>query len=128
MAGDLLEEDPAEPLLLQQMPKLAHGGLVGHGLAPQIDPHKRPHRRRVVQRLFHRGVGEIEPVLQEVHAQHPLHAHGRPAVARFRVHGLDPSAQLSPRHHAVHLRQELRPASRLGVLLEARPGQRDLIG
>jgi hypothetical protein len=35
---------------------------------------------RVVQRLFHRRVRQVEPLLQKIDAQHALHAHRRPPV------------------------------------------------
>ena len=46
-------------------------GLVRHRLPPQIDAHKLPHHHRVAQRLFQPQVRQVEPLLQEVHSQHP---------------------------------------------------------
>src|SRR5205807_3766220 len=69
--------------------------------------------RRVVQRFFHGRVGEIEPVLEKVYAQHALQADGRPPVPRLRVHGLDACPELTPRHHAIHLGEELCPSRHL---------------
>ena len=37
---------------------------------------------RVVQRLFHRRVRQVEPLLQKINPQHPLQAHRRAPVAR----------------------------------------------
>jgi len=59
----------------------AHRRLVGHRLAPEIDADKTPHRLRIVERLFDRRVRQIESVLQEIDAQHPLHANRRTAIA-----------------------------------------------
>ena len=58
--------------------------------------------------------------------QHALQADGRPAVARLGVHGGNARAEVAPWHHAIHLREEPRPSSRLCVLFEAGPGQRPL--
>jgi hypothetical protein len=124
--ADGVEEDVAEPVLLEPMAELAHRGLVRHRLAPEIDADERPHRRRVVQRFFHGRVGEIEPVLKEVHPQHALQANGRPSVAGLGVDRLDPRTQCSPRHHPVHLGEELRPPRGLRVLFKPGAGQRGL--
>jgi hypothetical protein len=126
MAIDFLEQGRPQALLFQQMPKLADRRLIRHRLLAQVDADKGAHRRRVVQRLFHGRVGQVEPVLQEVHAEHSLHADRRPAIAGLRVNRFDARTQLAPRHDAVHLGQELRPSRHLRVLLEARAGQRDL--
>src|SRR5437870_3127262 len=108
------------------MAELADRGLVRYRLAPEIDADERPHRWRVVQRFFHSRVGEIEPVLEEVHPQHALQADGRPAVPGLRVHRFDARAQLAPRHHAIHLGEKLRPSRPLRVLLESGATQRQL--
>jgi hypothetical protein len=34
-------------------------------MAAKVDPYKAAHRLRIVQRLFHRRVRQIEPLLQE---------------------------------------------------------------
>jgi len=53
-------------------------------LAPaQNDPHELPHHRRVIQSLFHRGVRQIEPLLQEIHTQHTFHSHRWPPFPAF---------------------------------------------
>jgi len=56
VAADFFKQPPAQVMLLQQVAKLAHGGLIGHALAPQIDAHEAAHRQRVVERFFHRRV------------------------------------------------------------------------
>src|SRR5262249_18819712 len=54
--------------------KAAHRRLIRYRPATQADANKTPHRLRIVKRLFHR---RIEPVLQEIDAQHALDADRR---------------------------------------------------
>lgn len=92
----------------QAMAKLANRRLIGRRLTAQIDPDKRAHRARIVQRFLHRGIGQVEPVLQKVNAQHPLKSNRRAACAiPSRICRLDQRAELLPRHHGVHLRNKL---------------------
>jgi hypothetical protein len=56
MLAHPLEQPLPQLVLLQQMAKLAHRGLIRHRLPPQIDAHKLPHPHRIVQRFFHPGV------------------------------------------------------------------------
>ena len=109
-------------VLLEQVAELAHRGLIGHGLAPQVDAHKLAHRDRLVEGLLHGRIGQVEPLLHEVHAQHALQPHRRAPVARLGIDRLDERAQRRPRHHRVHLGQKCCAAGGLGVLVEA--GQR----
>src|SRR5215472_1893689 len=93
-------------VLLQQMPELAHRGFVRHRLGPQVNPRKLAQRRRVVQRLFHCRVRQVEPLLQKINPQHLLQFFGPTPAARFVIVGLDQGAQLPPRHHLLHLFQK----------------------
>ena len=122
MVGDGVKERLPEPVRLKQMAELADGGLVRDRPVAQIDPDKGPHDRRVVQRFLHRGVGQIEPVLEEVQPQHALQSDGRATVPDLGVHRFDVATQLAPRHDAIHLGEEPCPARHLGVLIEAGPG------
>ena len=124
--GHDVEQGMAETLLLEQMTELADRALVRHRLASQIDTDERAHPRRVVQRFFHRGVREIEPMLEEEHPQHALQADGRPAISGLRVHRVDAHAELALGHDPVHLGEELGPPRHLGAFLEASAGQRRL--
>jgi hypothetical protein len=67
-----VEQLSAQIVLFKQMAEPAHRGLVGHRLAAEVDPDKTPHRLRIVERLLHRRVWQVEPLLQEIDAQHPL--------------------------------------------------------
>ena len=103
----------------QKVAKLADRRLVRRRLPPQVDAHKTTHRPRIVQRLFHSRVRQIEPVLQKVNAQHALNTHRRSAPALPPgIEGLNHRRQLRPRYDPVHLFQKLFPAGRFAVLLE----------
>ena len=52
----------------QQMPKLADRRLIRDRFATQINAHKLPHGARVIQRVLHGRIREIEPLLQTVEA------------------------------------------------------------
>jgi hypothetical protein len=58
--------------------------------------------------LPHGGIGQIEPVLEEVHPPHSLSVDRRPPVPGLGVDRFDARAQLTPRHDAIHLGEELR--------------------
>ena len=123
VSPDLFEHPLAQIVFLQQVAKLADGGFVGHRLAPQINAREPAHRHRVVQRLFHRRIRQIEPVLQAVDSNHPLKLDGRAPVARLRIHREHQGAELVPRNNAIHLRQKLRSPCRLRVAFESRSSQ-----
>ncbi len=114
-----LQHLSAQLVLFQQVAKLAHRGLVRHRLLPQIDAHKLPQHRRVVQRLFHRRIRQVEPLLQKINPQHPLHSHRRPSIAGLRIVRLNQPAQPAPGHHLLHLFQKQCTLGLLGVPLKA---------
>src|ERR1019366_2913508 len=118
MLADPLKQPLPQLVLLQQMTELAHRGLVRHRFSPQIDAHKLPHPRRIVQRFFHSGVGQVEPLLQKVNPQHPLRPHRRPPIPHLGIHRFDQRTQLRPRHHLLHLLQKQRPSRLLRVALK----------
>lgn len=53
----------------EQMAKAQDGAFTGLVFLAHVRSGKRTKRRRVVQRIFHRRVGQVEPLLQEVDAQ-----------------------------------------------------------
>ena len=59
----------------------------GGAATPRSTPTNRHNHRRLVQRLFHARVGEIEPLLQEVSPQHEGKTHRTPAIAGLRICG-----------------------------------------
>jgi hypothetical protein len=119
--SDLGEHRLGQPVLLEQVPEVQNRGLIGCPVVGQIQPRERAHRGRVVERLFHRRIRQVEPLLHEVDPQHPLQGHHRPAALTLRVVRLHQRAQLRPRHHPLHFDQELLAPCRL---LLVRKGQR----
>ncbi len=114
------EQGLAQLVSLQQATKLQQRGRVRHPLAAQVDADKATQRRAVQQRLLARRIGQIEPVLHEVHPQHALQPHRGTTVARLRVVRLDHPAQLTPRHDLLHRRQERISPRRPAVLFVLR--------
>lgn len=110
----------AQIVPLQQAPELQKGRAIGHALTAQVDAHHEAVQRRAVQQRFLTGlIGQIEPVLHEVHAQHALQPHGQAPVARLGVVRLDHSTQLLPRHDPFHRRQKLVALGRATVWLKS---------
>jgi hypothetical protein len=112
---------------LEQMAEPAHRRLVRHRLTAKVDANKMPHRLRIVERLLDCRVGQIEPVLQEIKAQHPLDPDRRAAIAWLRIKRLDQLAQRRPRHYPLHLGKKDRAPCRLGVAIKYRGRQRQLL-
>ena len=54
------------------MPEPQNGALVGQPFVPAFEPRELAEHRHVVQRFFHRGVAQREPLLHEVDAQHAV--------------------------------------------------------
>src|SRR6266436_2092869 len=123
----LVERLPAQIVLLEQMAEAAHRRLIRHRFAAEIDADKIAHCPRIVERLFHRRVRQVEPLLEEIDAQHPLHPDRRAAIASFGIERLNQTAQCLPRHHPLHLGQKPRPPRRPGVALKPRRRQRKLL-
>lgn len=122
VAVDRCQQRLAKLVALQQMAELAHRGLVRNAFHPKVDAGEAAHRQGVVQRFLHRRVRQVEPQLQEVDPQHPLHRDRRPpaVIADLRIHRLHRSGQFRPRHDLVHVEQELCPSRGLAELLETR--------
>src|SRR6516164_4615138 len=122
-----IKQLPAQIMLFQQMAEAAHCRLVRHRLAAEIDADKIAHRHRIVERLFHRRVRQVEPLLQKIDAQHPFDPNRRAAIAGLGIERLDQSAQPRPRNHSLHLSQKYRPPRRLAVTFKPHPRQRQLL-
>jgi hypothetical protein len=106
-------------MLLQQATELQQRRAVGNTLATQVDAHEAPQRRAVQQRLLARLIGEVEPMLPEVHTQHAFQPHRLAAVAGLGVVRLDHLAQRRPGHDLDHRRQEHIAFRGSAVLLES---------
>src|ERR1035438_7908674 len=75
-------------------------------------------RGRFVQRLFHPGIRQVEPLLNEVRPQHNRQTHRLPSVACLRIVGPHQSLQPRPRNHTLHLLQKQLPPTLPPVLLK----------
>lgn len=64
------QPSPGQFVLRKQMSKLAHCGLIGRRLRSQVYARKASDRRRVVKRLLHSLIRQMEPQLQKMDAQH----------------------------------------------------------
>ena len=85
MKVDRLQHGSAKVVLFEKVAELADGSFVGYRFVAKIDPGEAPHQRRVVQRFFHRWIGEVEPLLKKVDSQHTLDTHRTASVARLRI-------------------------------------------
>lgn len=86
-------------------------------------------KRRVVQVLFHRRIGQTEPLLQEVNAQHGLDGKGRAVAFGARAHlreWLDQTHQFCSRDDKTHLIEKHTLARALGNKLQSVGGKADL--
>jgi hypothetical protein len=70
-----LQHQTPQIVLLQQMAEAADGGLVRRRCRPEIHANESPKRRRLVQRLFHTGILQIEPLLHKLRPQHDPQPH-----------------------------------------------------
>ena len=127
MAVDHLQDTPAQIVLFKKVTELADRGLIRRCLSSQVNAHKAAHRIHVVKRFLNRRIRQVEPQLQTINPQHPLQRNRRPATlfAQLRVIRSNQADQLVPRHHALHVREELCSARDLLVLLK--PRQRSLV-
>jgi len=113
-----LQHQTAQIVLLQQMAEAADGCLVRRRSHAQVYTHEPPQRGRFVQRLFHPGIRQVEPLLNKVRPQHDREAHRLPSVARLRVVRTHQRLQRRPRNHTLHLLQKQLPPTLPTVLLK----------
>jgi hypothetical protein len=119
----------AQIVRFKQMAKPQDGAFVGKMVLPHVQSGKLTEHRRVVQRLFHGRVRQVEPLLQKVDAQHCFHRKRwtptfgttRRRVWRNQAH------KLSPRHDQVHLVEELALARSLGLAFKSSGAQAHLL-
>src|SRR5262249_54591863 len=81
----------------------------------------------VVDRILGLRVGEIEPMLQEVNAQHLLEPQRLPSAPRLWVVGLDQCEQLGPGDDRVHLGEKPFPPGHFPLLAPRDPGELPLL-
>jgi len=127
---DRVKDGLGQAVCFQQVAKFKQRGGIRYRFAAQIETEKTPKRLTVIDGIFQRLVGQTEPLLQEVQAQHQPQANRRPTWTLARS-GIIMRTQLlqqpRPRHHDLHLSQKAVPAHRLafGVILGL--GEGDLL-
>ena len=111
MGFDHLKNLLAEIVLLQQMAEGQDRGLIRDPIADHVDPSESAHRRHLDQRILHRWIAEVVPLLEQMDAQHGRERIGRATTlgAGLGIVGLDQLNQRFPRHHIFHLAQKSLP-------------------
>jgi hypothetical protein len=64
--------ESAQVMRFEQVTEFEQGRRIRYSRLPQVHPAELPEQGNIVQRLFAGFVRQIEPVRQEIHAQHPL--------------------------------------------------------
>ena len=75
-----------------------------------------------LQCLFRSWIGEVEPLLEEIVAQHALQVHWRPAVLALGTVGRDRGAKILPGHHFLYVGKKSLATGMLPVGLEGTGG------
>jgi hypothetical protein len=103
-----LENLRDEIVFLQQMPKRQDSCLIGDPVGDQGDAGKATHGRYLDQRILHRRIDQVVPLLHQMNPQRGLKRRGRPTTltADLGVVGLDQIDQRIPRHNSLHLAQK----------------------
>ena len=83
----------AELVLIEHFTKLQQRGGVGYALAAQINTGKAAQAGAALEGFLTGQIGQVEPVLDEVDAQHALKTNGRTAIAGLGVVRLNHLAQ-----------------------------------
>jgi hypothetical protein len=116
---DQVEQLITQVVLLHQMAEFADRRFIGHRFSTQIDSDELAQCAGVIQGLFDSGIGQVEPVLDEVDSQHALNPDGTASCSlRFWIKWLDGLSQFFPGNNGFHLLQELFLSGFLAVLLE----------
>lgn len=124
---DQMEQLIAQVVLLHQMAELADRGFVRCRLTTEINAHELAQGAGVVEGFFCGWIGQVEPMLEKMNAQHALDADGTaPGTLRFGIERLYSLAQLFPGNDVVHLFEKLFLASLLAEFLETGFGKRVL--
>src|SRR5471032_2915314 len=106
-------------VLLKQMPESQDRTLVRQPHVPVIQCSKLSKQRHVMQRFFHRGITQGEPLLHEMDAQHRLYWKRRSASLTFGCMRRHQRHQFGPRNHTVHLVEELPLTRSLGRQIQS---------
>lgn len=101
---DQMEQVIAEIVFFHQMAKLADCSFVGNRLLTEIDTDEVAHGAGIVQSFFGSGIGQVEPVLEEMNSQHALNPDGTSAsTLRVRIVGTDGFTKFRPGNNAFHV-------------------------
>jgi hypothetical protein len=90
--------------------KAQDGALVGQAAHAGVQLGELAVQRHIVQALFHGQIAQAEPLLHAVNAQLGLRGKGRPTCLARRGVRLDQAQEFSPRHHQIHLIEQVAPA------------------
>ena len=100
-------------VLLQNMAESQDRALVRQSVIPTAQASKVTEQQHVVQRFFHRRGAQREPLLHELDPQQRFNRERRAATLAFGHEWGDLRHQVRPRHHPVHLIEELPTARAL---------------
>ena len=105
----------AEIVLLQRVPERENRGLVRDPVADHVHPCETPHRRHLDQRIPHRWIAEVVPLLKQVDPQNGCQRIGRATTlgAGLGTVCLNQIKQRFPRHHFLYLAQKPFPPGAL---------------
>jgi len=117
-------EDPGGELMrFQQVSDAQNRRFVGHRILAEFNAGKPAHRLAVVQHVFGLRVREIEPLLEEVHAQQGLHRQWAPAATRLRVVRRDEGDDPCPGDRTVHLTEKRLAARHFALRVVGHTGE-----
>ena len=103
-------------MLFQQAAEFEQCGRIRHRLAAQVDAGKASQAGTVVERFLVRQIRQVEPVLQEMNAQHSLQPNRRQPISFLWIMRLDDRAQCIPGNDPVHPLQKHIAPGRLAML------------
>ena len=105
----VLENLFPDVVFLQKMTELQQGCCIRNLFIDEVDFEKTPHGITVIDSFFHSFIGEIEPVLHEVHAKHNLDVDRFTTALIVVIVRLDNPDPMTPGKNLIHGVQELFP-------------------
>ena len=110
-----LQETFLQTMFFQEVTELADGRLVGRSIPHEIEAEEALEGASVIDLLLRLGIGQVEPLLEEVDFEHEEKITGRPSDLVVVVVGADGGDHLLPWNDVIHLGEELLPAQWLAV-------------